>query len=318
MAHAAHGKKAVVAALFANLGIAAAKLVGFGITRSSAMLAEALHSLADSGNQGLLLYGGAAAARRPTETHPFGYARARYFWAFVVALVLFSMGSLFSLWEGWQKLREPHELTSPMVAVGILAVAIVIELGSMRVAVLEARKVKRRGESWWSFVRHSKSAELPVVLLEDLGALVGLVLALIGVGLTAVTHDPVYDALGTISIGVLLGVIAVILAIEMQSLLIGESASPDQVALIRGCMTATPGIDGVIHLRTVHLGPDEIVVAAKVAMAADVSMERAADAIDHAEHAIRQAVPEATLIFIEPDTLDPGGFRSSSGPTRPR
>jgi len=303
MAPGAHGKKAVVAALFANLGIAVAKLVGFAITRSSAMLAESLHSLADSGNQGLLLYGSAAGNRRPTDEHPFGYGRARYFWAFVVALVLFSLGSLFSLYEGYQKLRDPHELTMPAVAVGILLAAILLELGSMRVAVKEAQRVKRRGESWWTFVRHSKSAELPVVLLEDLGALVGLVLALIGVGLTAVTHDPVYDALGTMAIGVLLGVIAVILAVEMQSLLIGEAASPDQVALIRACIASTSGIDQVIHLRTVHLSPEEIVVAAKVAVSPGVSMERVSDAIDRAEVAIREAVPEATLIFIEPDTL---------------
>ena len=303
MAPGAHGKKAVIAALFANLGIAVAKLAGFAITRSSAMLAESLHSLADSGNQGLLLYGGAAGNRRPTDAHPFGYGRARYFWAFVVALVLFSLGSLFSLYEGYQKLRHPHELSMPSVAVGILLAAILLESGSMRVAVKEAQRVKRRGESWWAFVRHSKSAELPVVLLEDLGALVGLVLALIGVGLTAITHDPVYDALGTMAIGLLLGVIAVILAIEMQSLLIGEAASPDQVTLIRACIASTSGIDGVIHLRTVHLAPEEIVVAAKVAVSAETSMERVSDAIDRAELAIREAVPEATLIFIEPDTL---------------
>jgi cation diffusion facilitator family transporter len=314
MASGAHGKKAVIAALFANLGIAVAKLVGFAITRSSSMLAESLHSLADSGNQGLLLYGSAAGNRRPTDEHPFGYGRARYFWAFVVALVLFSLGSLFSLYEGWHKLRDPHELSSPLIAVAILAVAIVIELGSMRIAVQEARKVKRKGESWWAFVRHSKSAELPVVLLEDLGALVGLVVALIGVSLTAITGDPLFDALGTMAIGVLLGVIAVILAIEMQSLLIGEAASPDQVALIRACIASTSGIDGVIHLRTVHLAPEEIVVAAKVAVAPGASMERVSDAIDRAEGAIREAVPEATLIFIEPDMLHE---KSSSGTDHP-
>lgn len=303
MAPGAHGKKAVIAALLANLGIAAAKLVGFAITRSSAMLAESLHSLADSGNQGLLLYGGAAGNRRPTDAHPFGYGRARYFWAFVVALVLFSLGALFSLYEGYQKLRHPHELSMPAVAVGILVAAMLLEGGSIRVAVKEAQRVKRRGESWWAFVRHSKSAELPVVLLEDLGALAGLVLALVGVGLTAITHDPVYDALGTVAIGVLLGAIAAILAVEMQSLLIGEAASPDQVALIRACIASTAGIDAVIHLRTVHLAPEEIVVAAKVAMASAVSMERVSETIDRAEAAIREAVPEATLIFIEPDTL---------------
>lgn len=294
-----HGKKAVVAALFANAGIAVAKLVGFFITRSSAMLAESIHSFADAGNQGLLLYGATVGARQPDERHPFGYGRARYFWGFVVAIVLFSLGALFSLYEGVEKLRHPHELASPAVAIGILLVAIVLELGSIRVAVQEANAVKGE-ESWWEFIRHSKSAELPVVLLEDAGALIGLVLALIGVSLTAVTHDAVYDALGTLSIGVLLGIIAVVLAVEMKGLLIGEAASPAQVALIRERIAATPGMVDIVDLRTMHLGPDDLIVSAKVAMPPELSVREAALAIDQAEASAREAVPQARVIFIEP------------------
>lgn len=294
-----HGKKAVVAALIANTGIALAKMVGFFITRSSAMLAESIHSFADAGNQGLLLYGATVGARKPDEKHPFGYGRARYFWAFVVAIVLFSLGALFSLYEGIAKLRHPHEVASPSVAIGILLVAIVLEIGSIRVAIKEALLVKG-DQSWWSYIRHSKAAELPVVLLEDAGALIGLVLALVGVSLTAVTHDPIWDALGTIAIGALLGVIAVVLAIEMKGLLIGEAASPAQVALARERIAATPGMTRIVDLRTMHLGPDEIVVSAKVAMPPELTVREAAGAIDRAEASVREAVPEATAIFIEP------------------
>lgn len=299
-----HGKKAVIAALIANAGIAVAKFVGFLITRSSAMLAESIHSLADAGNQGLLLYGAAVGGRPADERHPFGYGRARYFWAFVVAIVLFSLGALFSLYEGLEKLRHPHELDSPLVAIGILSVAILLEMGSIRVAIREAQAVKGQ-ESWWSFIRHSKSAELPVVLLEDAGALIGLVLALAGVTLTAVTHDAMWDAIGTLSIAALLGVIAVVLAVEMQSLLIGEAASPAQIALIRERIAGVPAIGRVIDLRTVHLGPEDIMVSVKAAMAPDLSVAEAARAIDEAEAAVRQAVPEARVIFIEPMAGEP-------------
>ena len=300
-----HGSKAVVAALFANAAIAVAKFVGFLVTGSSAMLAESVHSVADSGNQGLLLLGGKRAKKAADDEHPFGYGRERYFWAFVVALVLFSLGGLFSLYEGFHKLEEAAdggELTTPGVAIGILAFAIVAEAVSFRTAIIESNKV--RGEqSWWRFVRTAKSPELPVVLLEDLGALVGLVLALAGVVAAAITGDLVWDALGTMAIGALLLVIAVFLVIEMKGLLIGEGGTASQVAQIRAALVDGSTVTGVIHLKVAHLGPDELLVAAKVAVSAEVTVAQLARAIDEAEARVRAAVPIARAIYLEPDLL---------------
>ena len=293
------GTRAIVAALAANMGIAVAKFVGFAVTGSSAMLAEAAHSVADSGNQGLLLLGGRRARREADEAHPFGYGRDRYFYAFVVALVLFSLGSLFSLYEGWHKLGESESLSSPGVAVAILLVAIVLEGYSLRTAVKESNDV-RGAATWAQFIRRAKAPELPIVLLEDSAALVGLVFALSGVVLASVTGDPVWDAVGTIAIGALLGVIAVVLIIETKSLLIGEAASPDALDRIRAALVGQ-GIDRVIHLRTLHLGPEELLVAAKVAMARTTSLERVAAAIDEAERRVRAAEPAARVIYLEPD-----------------
>lgn len=298
-----HGTKAVLAALIANAAIAVAKFVGFLVTGSSAMLAESVHSVADSGNQGLLLLGGKRAKKEADAQHPFGYGRERYFWAFVVALVLFSLGGLFSLYEGFHKLEEASEggeLTSPGVAVGILVFAIVAEGFSFRTAIVESNKV--RGEqSWWRFVRTAKSPELPVVLLEDLGALVGLVLALVGVSLAAVTGDLVWDALGTMAIGILLLIIAVFLVIEMKALLIGESATPAQVTDIRSALVDGAAVTSIIHLKTMHIGPDEVLVAAKISVALGLSIAELADAIDAAELRVRTAVPLARSIYLEPD-----------------
>jgi cation diffusion facilitator family transporter len=296
---ASGGTRAIIAALAANIGIAVAKFVGFLITGSSSMLAESAHSVADSGNQGLLLIGGRRARRRATEEHPFGYGRDRYFYAFVVALVLFSLGSLFSLYEGWHKLSEHEPLTSPIVAVVILVVAIGLESFSLRTAVVESNHV-RGDANWVQFIRRAKAPELPVVLLEDCGALLGLVFALTGVSLAWATGDPVWDAYGTLAIGVLLGVIAVILIIETKSLLIGEGAAPETVDKIKAALVG-PGVDRVIHLRTQYLGPDELLVAAKIAIPRTTVMDRVADAIDEAERRVRQAVPEARLIYLEPD-----------------
>ena len=293
------GTRAIVAALAANMGIAVAKFVGFAVTGSSAMLAEAAHSVADSGNQGLLLLGGRRARREADEAHPFGYGRDRYFYAFVVALVLFSLGSLFSLYEGWHKLGESESLSSPGVAVAILLVAIVLEGYSLRTAVKESNDV-RGAATWAQFIRRAKAPELPIVLLEDSAALVGLVFALSGVVLASGTGDPVWDAVGTIAIGALLGVIAVVLIIETKSLLIGEAASPDALDRIRAALVGQ-GIDRVIHLRTLHLGPEELLVAAKVAMARTTSLERVAAAIDEAERRVRAAEPAARVIYLEPD-----------------
>ena len=296
---ASGGKKAIIAALLANLGIAIAKFVGFALTRSSSMLAEAVHSCADSGNQGLLLLGGRQASRKADEEHPFGYGRARFFWAFVVALVLFTLGSLFALYEGIEKLRHPHEIDSAIIAIGILVVAIGLEIYSFRTAIVESNHV-RGDESWVSFIRHSKSPELPVVLLEDAGALFGLVLALIGVSLTLVTDDPMWDALGTLSIGVLLGVIAIVLAVEMRSLLIGEGASPADHARIREAIEGGPDVRRLIHLKTLYLGPDEMLVAAKAEFTG-TTLADVATAINATEARVRAAVPTARVIYFEPD-----------------
>ena len=297
---ASGGTKAIIAALLANAGIALAKFVGYLVTGSSSMLAEAVHSVADTSNQGLLLLGGKRAQRAATAEHPFGYGRDRYFYSFVVALLLFSLGSVFAIYEGIHKLESEEPLTSPLVAVIILVVAIGLESYSFRTAIGESRPLKG-GLSWWGFIRQSKSPELPVVLLEDFGALVGLILALLGVGLTVLTGNPVFDALGTISIGVLLGVIAVILIVEMKSLLIGEGASAPVLGRIVGAIEEGGPVQRVIHIRTQYLGPEELLVAAKIALQPCTTIEDVARGIDAAEQRVRRAVPEARLIYLEPD-----------------
>ena len=299
---ASHGNKAIIAAFFANLGIAVAKFVAFLLTGAASMLAESIHSLADSGNQGLLLLGGRKAARPPSERHPFGYARERYFWAFVVALVLFSMGGLFALYEGIEKLRKPHELESPSIAIGVLIFAILLEAYSLRTAIVETNHVKRPGESYWRFIKRSKSPELPTVLLEDVGAMIGLVLALAGVVLAAVTGADRFDALGSVGIGILLVVIAFVLAVEMKSLLIGEAAEPEVADALKAAVTAGPEVTRILSFRTLHLGPDDILVAAKVELATSAdSGEDVARAINATEDRMRAACPLAKLIFLEPD-----------------
>jgi cation diffusion facilitator family transporter len=296
---ASGGTRAIVAALLANAGIALAKFIGYLITGSSSMLAEAVHSVADTSNQGLLLLGGRTARRAATPEHPFGYGRDRYFYSFIVALLLFSLGSVFAIYEGIHKLESHEPLTSPIVAVGILVVAIALESYSFRTAIHESRPLKGDG-TWWQFIRQAKVPELPVVLLEDLGALIGLVFALFGVGLSLLTGDPVWDAIGTICIGVLLGVIAIILIIEMKSLLIGEGAAPAVLADI--CSALESGdVQRVIHIRTQYLGPEEMLVAAKIALAPGLPLQGVAAAIDAAEARVRERVPDARLIYLEPD-----------------
>ena len=292
--------RAILAALLANAGIAVAKFVGYLITGSSSMLAESVHSVADTSNQGLLLIGQRQARKQADPLHQFGYGRSRYFYSFVVALVLFTLGSVFALSEGYQKISHPEALTSPIVAVAILVVAIGLEGYSFRTAVVESRPLKKSG-SWWRFIRTSRNPELPVVLLEDSGALVGLVLALAGVGLTVLTGDPVWDGIGTIGIGVLLGAIAVILMVEMHSLLIGEGATKGEDRAIRTALEQTDKIDRVIHLRTQYLAPDELLVGAKIALAPSTDLATVAATIDAAEAAIRAAVPAAHVIYLEPD-----------------
>ncbi len=295
--------KAIVMAFFANLGISIAKFIGFLITGSASMLAESVHSVADTGNQGLLIFGNRQAKKSADIDHPFGYGRERYFWAFVVSMVLFSLGSLYAIYEGIEKLRHPHEIDSLGVALGILAFAIVLEGFALRTAVIESKKVKG-DHSWPSFIRRSRTPELPVVLLEDSGAMLGLVFAFFAIVMSEVTGNARWDGAGTLAIGILLGVIAIILAIEMKSLLIGEGALPEQIDGITRALENHPDVTRLIHMRTQYVGPDEMLVAAKVQFRTGLSAPEIADAIDSAENAIRDDVPLARMIYLEPDLYE--------------
>jgi cation diffusion facilitator family transporter len=311
-----HGTKAIIAALLANIGIAIAKFVAFLVTGASSMLAESIHSVADSGNQVLLLVGGKRAARAATPQHPFGYGRDRYIYAFIVSIVLFTVGGLFAMYEGYHKLTHPEELESPQWAIGVLLVAIVLESYSFRTAIKETAAVKPPSQSHWRFIRAARQPELPVILLEDFGALIGLVLALLGVGIATLTGNGIYDGLGTVAIGVLLVVIAVILAIETKSLLLGESATPEDQRKIVAAIEEGEGVLSVIHMRTLHLGPDEVLVAAKVAVGPDQTAQDIARGIDATEERIRAAVPSARVIYLEPDLRRPAesGSGASAAP----
>jgi cation diffusion facilitator family transporter len=296
--------RAIVAALAANLGIAVTKFVAFLLTQSSSMLAESIHSLADSGNQVLLLVGGKQARRPATEEHPFGFGRSRYLYAFIVSVVLFSVGGLFALYEAYHKWHEASDghggITSwQWVPVVVLVAAIGMEGFSFRTAITEANHV-RDGKSWWRFVRETKSPELPVVLLEDSAALAGLVFALFGVSMTLITDDGRWDAVGTAMIGLLLVAVAALLAMETSSLLLGEGVSADELAAIKGALVG-PGVDAVIHVRTMYVGPEEVMVAAKIAVSPTESAREVTEAIDAAEVRVRAALPVARLIFLEPD-----------------
>jgi cation diffusion facilitator family transporter len=295
-------RRAIVAAFVANLGIAISKFAAFVITGSASMLAESIHSVADTGNQGLLFLGGKRSRKAPTAEHPFGFGSERYFWAFIVALVLFTLGAMFALYEGIQKLIDPHELDSPIWAFSVLGIAIVLEAWSLRTARREATP-SRGARSWWSFIRTTKSPELPVVLLEDTGALVGLFFALVGISLAEITGNPRWDALGSIGIGLLLGVIAVVLAVEMKSLLIGEAVSPHVEADLRAAILDGPEVARIIHLRTQHLGPDDVLLAAKLEFTCDTTTALAR-AIDTVEARVRTSTPTVRLIFLEPDFYD--------------
>jgi cation diffusion facilitator family transporter len=297
---ASGGTKAIIAALSANLAIAAAKFVAFAFSGSSSMLAEGVHSLADSGNQALLLIGGKKAKRAANEEHPFGYGRERYVYAFLVSIVLFSVGGMFALYEGYEKIRHPHAIDHWYWPVGVLIFALLAEGSSFRTAIKESNHT--RGDlSWAEFIRRAKAPELPVVLLEDFGALIGLVLALAGVGISLATDDGVWDGIGTLCIGTLLICIALVLAAETKSLLIGEGANPESAARIRAAMVDGDTVTDVIHMRTLHLGPEELLVAAKVAVRHDDTATEVARAIDAAEARIRAAEPYARVIYLEPD-----------------
>ena len=292
--------RAIIAALIANIGIAITKFIAAAISGSASMFAEAIHSVADSGNQVLLIIGGRRARRAATAAHPFGYGRSRYIYAFIVSIVLFSVGGLFSINEGIAKLSHPHELEAAWLPLSVLAVSIVLESFSLRTALREAKHV-RGSQSLVQFIRHAKSPELPVVMLEDMAALVGLIFAFGGVGLTVLTHDAVWDAIGTLAIGALLVAVAVILGIETSSLLLGEGASAGDVASIRAAIEGVAGVESIIHMKTLYLGPDELLVGAKIAISSTDGAQSIVAAIDAAERAVRESVPVARVIYLEPD-----------------
>jgi cation diffusion facilitator family transporter len=308
----AGGNRAIIAALLANLAIAVTKFIAWVFSGSSSMLAESVHSLADTGNQGLLLLGGRKAKKHADAQHPFGYGRERYVYAFVVSIILFSVGGVFSIYEGIEKLAEPHPINNWWLPVLVLLIAICAEGFSFRTAMKESNKV-RGTQSWIEFIRRAKAPELPVVLLEDFAALIGLVLALFGVGLTVITGNGVFDAIGTLGIGVLLILVAIVLGIETKSLLVGEGASTVDAAAIRDTINNHPDVEALIHIRTLYLGPEELLVGAKVAFAATSRLTDVAHSINSLEAAIREAVPVARVIYIEPDVyVHPGeGFPST-------
>ncbi|MFC4910468.1 cation diffusion facilitator family transporter [Actinomadura gamaensis] len=303
------GGKAIIAALGANLGIAVSKFVAFAFTGSSSMLAEGIHSVADSGNQVLLLVGRKRSERERTDRHPFGYGRERFFYAFIVAVVLFTVGAAFSLYEGVHKIQHPEKVESPVWAFAVLIIAICLEGFSFRTAIAEANHT-RGARSWVDYVRRAKAPELPVVLLEDAAALIGLVLALAGVGLAVLTGDGVWDGVGTIAIGLLLAAVATVLSIETKSLLIGEGADPETRTKIIETLESVPEVDRVIHIRTEYVGPEELLIAAKIAVHHDETAAEVARGIDAAEEKVRARFPEAHLIYLEPD-ID----RSDTQPT---
>ncbi|WP_432946643.1 cation diffusion facilitator family transporter [Kribbella sp. CA-253562] len=308
------GTKAVVAALLANTGIAITKFAAWGLTQSASMLAEAIHSVADAGNQVLLLVGGKRAQRQANELHQFGFGRERYVYSFIVAIVLFSVGGLFALYEGYHKIHDPHAIENwKWVPVAVLVAAIVMETFSFRTAIVEANKV-RGHVSWGRFIRNARSPELPVILLEDFAALTGLVLALIGVVLTLATGNGIYDGAGSMAIGALLVVVAIFLAIEMKSLLLGESATREAQQKIVTAIEAAPGVQRLIHIKTLHLGPEEVLVAAKVAVEPGADAAAVAAAINAAERAVREAEPMSQHVYLEPDIYVEGYVREERPP----
>ena len=292
--------KAIIAALLANLGIAIAKFVGYLVSGAASMLAESVHSLADTANQFLLIIGGKQARKAASEEHPFGYGRSRYVYAFIVSVILFTVGGMFSIYEGLDKLQHPHELENVWVPVIVLIVGLVLEGFSLATAIRESKPLKGN-RNWFQFIRRAKAPELPVVLLEDTAAELGLLFALLGVGLSALTGNPMWDAVATLAIGGLLVLVAIILGIEMASLLIGEGASNAEVYKIRKALSGADGVEQVIHMKTLYLGPDELMLAAKIGVKKHASGLEIAKTIDAAEAAVREALPITRVIYLEPD-----------------
>lgn len=294
------GTKAVLAALLANTGIAISKFVAFAITGSTSMLSEAIHSVADSLNQVLLLVGGKRSKRVADDKYQFGYGRVRYVYGFIVAIVLFMVGGIYSVYEGWHKWSHPEPVTDYWVAIGVLTIAILLETFSFRTAIIETNKV-RGNRSFAKFVKDARQPELPVILLEDFGALIGLVFALVGVGAAVITGDGRWDGMGAMAIGLLLIVIAIILVREMSAMLVGEGALPEEYDAVQAALESAPLVERVIHLRTLHVGPDALLVGAKIAIANSQTAEEIARGIDEAERLLRLAVPSAQYVFLEPD-----------------
>jgi len=300
------GNRAIVAALFANLGIALVKFVAAWFSLSGSLLAEAVHSLADTGNQFLLLIGGRKSRKVADDAHPFGYGRERFVFAFVVSIILFSVGGVFSIWEGIQKIEDPHKLENAWLPIAVIIVSAVLESFSFRTALKESKEA-RGSESIVKYIRHAKAPELPIVMLEDFAALIGLTLAFLGVGLTIITGLTIFDAIGTLAIGVLLILVAIVLGIETKSLLVGEGASPADLTAIRDAINAHHDVEALIHIKTLYLGPDELLVGAKIAFGRSEKLADVAAAIDDVEAAIRAAVPIARVIYLEPDVYRPKG-----------
>ena len=294
------GTKAVIAALMANSGIAVSKFVAFAITGSTSMLSEAIHSVADALNQVLLLIGGKRSKRVADDQYQFGYGRVRYVYGFMVAIVLFMVGGIYSLYEGWHKWTHPEPVNNHWIAIGVLTIAIILESFSLRTAVQETNKVRGK-RSFAKFVRDARQPELPVILLEDFGALLGLVFALFGVSFAVITGDGRWDGMGAMAIGTLLIIIAVILIREMSAMLIGEGALPEEYDAVKAALESAPLVERVIHLRTLHVGPDALLVGAKIAIGRCDTAQDIAEGIDEAERLLRLAVPSAQYVFLEPD-----------------
>jgi cation diffusion facilitator family transporter len=302
---ASGGTKAIVAAFAANLGIAVTKFIAWFFSGSSSMLAEGVHSLADSGNQILLLVGGKRARKEADADHPFGYGRERYVYAFVVSIILFSVGGVFSLYEGIEKIREPHPIEVPWLPILVLLISIGLESFSLRTAVKESNHF-RGNQSWVQFVRRAKAPELPVVLLEDVAALLGLTFALIGVSISIITGDGLWDGIGTVAIGLLLVVVAIVLGIETSSLLVGEGATRQDADAIHAAIVSADEVERIIHIKTLYLGPDELMVAVKVGLEGNPSLIELSATINAIEQRVRDAVPVARVIYVEPDIwVDP-------------
>jgi len=299
-----HGSsaRAILYAFSANLGIALAKLAAAIYTHSGSMLAEAIHSFADCGNQVLLFVGLRQSQRPPDAKHPLGYGKVTYFWSFVVALMLFSMGGMFSIYEGWHKLHATEPLNKPWIALLVLAVSVVLEFGSLLGCLREIKKM-RKGRSLGYWVKNTRNAELVVVLGEDVAALVGLVIAFVFVALAATTGNMVFDAIGSIAIGVVLVCVSIFVAARIQGLIVGRSAEDDLQEALRAEVAAEPDIEELLNAITMQMGPD-VMLALKVRMRSGMTIEAAVDRLNALEHRIKTKFPEVAWCFVEPDVTD--------------